>query len=62
MGEVVNLRSRRKAKARAERSAQAAFNRVRFGRQRAEREFAKAVELKRVRVLDGQRLETGDDS
>ena len=32
MGDVVNLRNRRKAKARADRSVKASENRVRFGR------------------------------
>jgi hypothetical protein len=62
MGEVVNLRNRRKAKARVDRSAQAAGNRARFGRPLAERRLVKTVELKRARELDGRRLESRDDS
>jgi hypothetical protein len=62
MGEVVNLRNRRKAKARADRSAKAAASRMRFGRSLAERRLVKTVELKRARELDGRRLESGDDS
>jgi Domain of unknown function (DUF4169) len=62
MGEVVNLRNRRKAKVRADRSAQAAGNRARFGRPLVERRLVKAVELKRARELDGRRLESRDDS
>jgi hypothetical protein len=62
MGEVVNLRNRRKAKARADRSAKASENRVRFGRSLAERRLVKMVELKRARELAGRRLESGDDS
>ena len=62
MGEIVNLRSRRKAKTRADRSMQATSNRVRFGRSLAERRLVKTVELKRARELDGRRLESGDDA
>ncbi len=62
MGEVVNLRNRRKAKARADRSAKAASNRACFGRPLAERRLVKTEELKRARELDGRRLESGDDA
>ena len=62
MGDVVNLRNRRKTKARADRTAKAASNRVRFSRSLAERQLVKTVELKRARELDGRRLESGDDS
>ena len=37
MAEIVNLRRARKGKARAEKDARAADNRVRFGRTKAER-------------------------
>jgi Domain of unknown function (DUF4169) len=62
MGEIVNLRNRRKTKVRAERSAQAATNRARFGRSPAKRGLVKTAELKRARELDGRRLQSGDDS
>ena len=62
MGEIVNLRNRRKAKARAGQSARAASNRAHFGRSTTERRLVKTVELKRARELDGRRLESGDDS
>jgi hypothetical protein len=62
MGEVVNLRNRRKAKARADRSAKAAASCARFGRSLAERRLVKTMELKRARELDGRRLESGNDS
>ena len=62
MGEVVNLRNRRKAKARADQSAKAVENRAHFGRSLAERRLVKTAELKRARELDGRRLESGDDS
>ena len=38
MGEIVNLRAARKAKARADKERQAEQNRRKFGRTRAERE------------------------
>ena len=62
MGDVINLRNRRKAKVRADRTAMAASNRARFGRSLAEHQRVKTVELKRARELDGRRLESGDDS
>jgi hypothetical protein len=62
MGEIVNLRNRRKTKARADRTAKAAENRVRFGRSLAERGLQKTAELKRARELDGRRLESGEES
>jgi hypothetical protein len=62
MGDVINLRNRRKAKVRADRTAKAASNRARFGRSLVERQLVKTVELKRARELDGRRLESGDDS
>jgi hypothetical protein len=61
MSEIVNLRNRRKAKARADGAVKAAENRVRFGRSLAERELMKAAELKRARELNGRRLESGEE-
>lgn len=52
MGDVINLRSARKAKARAAATAQAAANRAKFGRTKAERQ-AETLEKRRVeRLLD----------
>src|SRR5205823_2095895 len=62
MGEVVNLRNRRKAKARDDRSARAAENCARFGRSLAERRLVKSANVKRARELDGRCLESGDES
>ena len=61
MGEIVNLRNRRKVKARADKSVEAADNRVRFGRSLVERDLVKAAELKRARELDGRRLKFGEE-
>ena len=62
MGDVVNLRKQRKARARAADSAKAAEHRVRFGQPLAQRRLVKAEKLKRARDLDGHRLESGDGS
>ncbi|MBY8822998.1 DUF4169 family protein [Sphingomonas colocasiae] len=57
MGDVINLRSVRKAKARAAATAQAAENRARFGRTKAEK-LADAQEKSRAeRLLDGAKRE-----
>ncbi len=57
MGEVVNLRRARKARDRAAEEAQAAANRVAFGRTKAERINDAAVEARRLRALDGAKRE-----
>jgi Domain of unknown function (DUF4169) len=49
MGDLINLRLRRKTKAREERAAIAAANRMIFGCSLAEREFVKAEKVKRAR-------------
>jgi hypothetical protein len=57
MGDIVNLRDFRKARARAEAEARAAENRARFGRSKGER-VQQANEEKRVRrELDNAKLE-----
>jgi hypothetical protein len=62
MGDVINLRQRRKEKAREARKATAVANRARFGRSLAERLLGKAEKAKAARELDGRRLKTGDDT
>ena len=62
MGEVVNLRNRRRAKARADRMAKATENRAHFSRSLADRRLVNAEGKKRALALDGRRLESGDDS
>jgi hypothetical protein len=51
-GDVVNLRARRKAKARAERDRQATENRAKFGRSKSETRLGEMT-----RALDRRRLE-----
>ncbi|MET0746173.1 MAG: DUF4169 family protein [Microvirga sp.] len=52
MSEVVNLRQARKRKARADREAKAAENRVAFGRTKAERRLTEAGNDLERRRLD----------
>ena len=51
--DVVNLNKARKAKARADKEAQAGINRVKFGRSKAERQKHDAEEARRIREIDG---------
>ncbi len=58
--EIINLNKVRKARARAERAAQAAENRAKFGRSKVERTQIAAEGEKLRRELDGTRRETAD--
>jgi hypothetical protein len=60
MGEVINLRLARKAAARGAKEAQAAANRAKHGRTRAERAATKADATRVARLLDGARIEGAD--
>jgi len=60
--EIVNLRRARKAKARKDKEARAAENRVRHGRTRAEREREAELAEQRRRLLDGHRLAPSEDT
>ena len=53
MGEIVNLRTARKAKARAAAATTAAERRARFGRTKAERLGDAAEQARTARVVDG---------
>jgi hypothetical protein len=59
--EIVNLRSFRKAKARAEKVEAAAENRRRFGRSKAEQAEEAAERERAEKLIDGHRRDTGDD-
>ncbi len=61
MAEIVNLRQARKARERAEREKQAAENRARFGRAKAETRLETARNEKAWRDLDGKRIETPEE-
>ena len=59
-GNVVNLRSLRKNKARAEKKAQAQTNRRKFGRSKSEKDAAKSEAERNRRNLEGARRD-GDE-
>lgn len=61
MGEIVNLRAKRKAKARVEKEATADANRIAFGRTKAERQTSERLSDIAVRRLEGHRLDTPND-
>jgi hypothetical protein len=57
MAEPINLNKARKAKARADATARAAQNRVRFGRGKAERTVSKLEVERAARDLDRKKRE-----
>lgn len=62
MAEIINLRAARKAKARADKEAQADENRARFGRPRQEQMSTEATREMQDRKLDAHRVEaSGED-
>ncbi|KTT70117.1 DUF4169 family protein [Sphingomonas endophytica] len=56
MGDVVSLKRARKAKARTDHEAQAAANRVAFGRTKAEKAADAREQTRREATLDGAKL------
>ena len=61
MAEIINLRRARKAKARTDATAEADANRLRHGRNLAEREAEAAEEERREHLLDGAKRERPED-
>jgi hypothetical protein len=57
MGDLVNLRRARKDRDRRRREDEAAENRVKFGRSKAEKLTVKAQDALEARRLDGHRLD-----
>ncbi|MCH7796116.1 MAG: DUF4169 family protein [Proteobacteria bacterium] len=57
MAEIVNLRRARKGKARVEKDARAADNRVRFGRTKAEKRQSEAERRRVEQMLDGKKID-----
>ncbi len=53
MAEIINLRSARKAKAKAEDTRQAQANRAKFGRTKAEKLRDQAEDDRAARAIDG---------
>jgi len=60
MAEIINLRKARKAKARADKEAEAAENRAKFGRAKEERSQSEAAKDLLDRKLDAHRRDDGD--
>jgi hypothetical protein len=61
MGEVINLRQARKAKARAEKEAQAQENRARFGRTGGQKRRDTDAAERGARRHEGHRIEQDED-
>jgi hypothetical protein len=59
MAEIVNLNHARKAKARASREAEAAANRAKHGRTKAEKQNDRREEARRRALLDGAKRDEG---
>jgi hypothetical protein len=57
VGDLVNLKKYRKRHRRAEAAKQASVNRVRFGRDKAERATIRVEQDRQNRSLDGKRFE-----
>lgn len=57
MTNIINLRQARKRKARADKAHEAAENRARFGRTKAERAAHTAEETRRAALLEGAKRE-----
>lgn len=57
MGDVINLRTARKAKARETAATQADANRAKFGRTKAEKQAEAAEKARLKHLLDGTKLE-----
>jgi hypothetical protein len=57
MAEIVNLRRARKDRAKAEREAEAAANRRRFGRTKAEKVADKDADKRAGKALDDKKLD-----
>jgi Domain of unknown function (DUF4169) len=60
MSDIVNLNKYRKQRRRSEAAKAASENRVRFGRDKAERARIQAEQERQTRLLDRQRLDEPD--
>jgi hypothetical protein len=60
MADIVNLRTARKARARAEAEKQAADNRVRFGRTKAEKQTTRGETARAAKAHDAGRIAPAD--
>ena len=57
MAEIVNLRRARKDRARSEKTARAADNRIRYGRGKDEKRATEAARRRDETALDGKKLD-----
>ena len=57
MGEVINLRHARKAKARTTVEQEAEANRQKFGRRKEDKELLRQLDVLREKNLDGHKLD-----
>ncbi len=55
MGEVINLRQARKAKARVESETTSAGNRLKFGRRKEDKELLRLLDQQNTKNLDGHK-------
>jgi hypothetical protein len=61
-GKIINLRQARKTRARDEKAAQAAENRLHFGRSKAQKRLESDARDRRDKTLDGRHLGDGSAS
>lgn len=61
MGNLVNLNHHRKAQAKQRTEAEAAANRVKHGRTKAEKRADRQAEARRAVLLDGAKRESTED-
>ena len=57
MGDIINLRTARKAKMREDAAKSAASNRAKFGRTKAEKQAEAMEKVRREQALDGAKLD-----
>lgn len=60
MAEIVNLNKARKARAKADAAAEAAANRAKHGRTKAEKAKDRAAEARRQALLDGAKRDDAE--
>ncbi|MBI1276226.1 DUF4169 family protein [bacterium] len=61
MSDIINLKQRRKAKARVEKEKKAAENRVKFGRTKAEKQKEKRLDTQAKQKLESHKRETDEE-
>lgn len=61
MADIINLKDRRKRKAREQKEADAAANRLMFGRTRGEKQRTEIETTATIRKLDGAKRERTED-